>query len=131
MIDAFTPVAQFMTEHPQVIEADLNLADARNRMASEGVRHLPVTREGRLVGMVSARDLMLLESLTEIDDERTLVESAMSVNPRVCTPETPVAEVLSLMEEKGVGAVPVVREGRVEGIFTSVDAVRILRDALL
>lgn len=52
------PVADFMTPRPEMLEADTPLLQALNRMAAGGFRHVPVTRDGRLVGVVSLRDLL-------------------------------------------------------------------------
>jgi acetoin utilization protein AcuB len=52
-----------MTVSPVVIASDRTLADAHRLMRERGFRHLPVVDDGRLVGLVSPRDLYLLESL--------------------------------------------------------------------
>jgi CBS domain-containing protein len=52
------PVAAWMTRHPDTIEPDDTLAHAGTLMIHGGFRHLPVLEEGRLVGIVSLRDVM-------------------------------------------------------------------------
>ena len=52
------PVRQFMTPKPETIKPTDTLAFALHKMDSGGYRHLPVVRDGRLVGIVSVRDLM-------------------------------------------------------------------------
>jgi CBS domain-containing protein len=47
-----------MTESPQTIETGMSLEEARDAMDRAHIRHLPVTEEGRLVGMLSMRDLI-------------------------------------------------------------------------
>jgi CBS domain-containing protein len=56
------PVADFMTPDPEMLDADTPLLHVLNRMAAGGFRHIPVTRAGRLVGIVSLRDLLGLVS---------------------------------------------------------------------
>jgi CBS domain-containing protein len=56
------PVADFMTPRPEMLDADTPLLNALNRMAAGGFRHIPVTRDGHLVGVVSLRDLLGLVS---------------------------------------------------------------------
>jgi CBS domain-containing protein len=51
------PVSNWMTRDPVTIDADADVHDALDRMLSGGFRHLPVTQEGRVVGLVSMRDL--------------------------------------------------------------------------
>lgn len=131
MIRRETPIGELMTKSPLHIDAELTLADAGARMAGERVRHLPVMADHRLVGMISARDILLLEALPGVDPKSITVDSAMTANPITCKPTAPLSEVLQLMEEQAVGAVPVVEEGRLLGIFTTVDAVSLLRRALV
>lgn len=56
-----TPVSIVMTKEIIVAEADEDTNDALQKMYSRGCRHLPVVREGNLVGMISLRDLMQVE----------------------------------------------------------------------
>jgi CBS domain-containing protein len=53
-----TPVSAYMTPSPATVRPDDDLVVAVRRMAELGVRHLPVLEEGRLVGMLSMRDLL-------------------------------------------------------------------------
>jgi CBS domain-containing protein len=55
---ARTPVSDYMTPAPTVLGPDSELADAAHKMLELGVRHLPVVRSGRLVGVLSIRDLL-------------------------------------------------------------------------
>ena len=53
---ALQPVAEFMTTEPETLEFDALLALAFNKMSSGDYRHIPVTRDGRVEGVVSLRD---------------------------------------------------------------------------
>jgi CBS domain-containing protein len=55
-----TPVSDYMTAAPEVLQPDNEVADAahRHRMLELGVRHLPIVRSGRLVGVLSMRDVL-------------------------------------------------------------------------
>jgi CBS domain-containing protein len=57
-----TPVEWYMSRVPVTIEPDTDCAAAARLMVQHEVRHLPVTRDGRPVGMLSARDLLLVEA---------------------------------------------------------------------
>jgi CBS domain-containing protein len=59
---AVTTVDQYMSTAPVTIEAEATLRDAAHRMLEAGVRHLPVTEAGRVIGMVSMRDVLLEEA---------------------------------------------------------------------
>lgn len=54
---AATPVSAVMTAAPDVLKPGDSALDALNRMMDQGYRHLPVVDQGRVVGMVSIRDL--------------------------------------------------------------------------
>jgi CBS domain-containing protein len=53
-----TPVSDYMTAAPEVLQPDSELADAAHLMLDLGIRHLPIVRGGRLVGVLSIRDLL-------------------------------------------------------------------------
>ena len=54
-----TPVSDYMTPAPEVLQPDNELADAAHLMLQLGVRHLPVVRCGQVVGVLSIRDVLL------------------------------------------------------------------------
>jgi CBS domain-containing protein len=55
---AVTPVSEYMTPAPEVLQPDRELTEAAELMLQLGVRHLPVVRSGRLVGVLSMRDVL-------------------------------------------------------------------------
>lgn len=59
---ASTPVSEYMTPDPVTVSPETEAADAAATMLNLGVRHLPVVEAGRVVGMVSSRDLLSLEA---------------------------------------------------------------------
>jgi CBS domain-containing protein len=54
----FTPVSDYMTAAPEVLGPDSELVDAAHVMLELGIRHLPIVRSGRLVGVLSMRDVL-------------------------------------------------------------------------
>jgi CBS domain-containing protein len=52
------PVSAYMTPEPQMLDLETPIAFALNRMAIGDFRHVPVTSKGRLVGIISVRDLL-------------------------------------------------------------------------
>jgi acetoin utilization protein AcuB len=121
-------IHQFMTPTPETIQADLTLAQARERMYRLGARHLPVVDGGGLVGILSERDITLAEALRG-DLERLAVREAMTIQPFTCGPDAHLGAVADEMARHKYGAAIVVdREHpvRVVGVFTTVDALRAL-----
>jgi CBS domain-containing protein len=53
-----TPVSDYMTPAPEVLQPDSELADAAHRMLELGIRHLPIVRSGLVVGVLSIRDVL-------------------------------------------------------------------------
>jgi acetoin utilization protein AcuB len=122
-----TPVERFMTRAPITIAPDQSLERAHTMMRSRRVRHLPVLRGQELVGIVSHRDLMLIETLPGVDAREVPVEDAMTRDIYAVAPSTAVAEVAAHMAERKLGSAVVRnRQGRVVGVFTVTDACRAL-----
>lgn len=124
-------IGQHMTTCPHSVGAEQPLDRAIDAMRKFGVRHMPVLHGGELVGMLSDRDIALLEGLTEEARETLTVEDVMSPEPYAVTRETPLAVVLRGMERRHVGSAVVLdAESHITGIYTSTDAVRMLADRL-
>jgi CBS domain-containing protein len=119
-------VDQYMTVSPVVIGSDRSLADAHRIMRERGIRHLPVIEGGRLVGVVSQRDLYLAETLRGVDQETDSVREAMAAEPYAVAPGAPLDEVAAAMADRKLGCALVVDRGSVIGVFTTVDALRAL-----
>ena len=124
------PISRYMTRQPWTIRRDATLAQARAMMRDHGVRHLPVLEGGKLVGILSERDMYLLERYRHLDAAQT-VEDAMSEDVYTADPDDPVDTIVEKMAEHKYGSSVVVGRGeRVEGIFTTVDGMQVLADVL-
>lgn len=123
-------VSHYMTAQPWTIERDASLRDADQLMRAHEIRHLPVLDQGRLVGVVSDRDLRLLEATACVNPSTTQVDEAMTEHPFIVTGDTALDEVASIMSEHKYGSVIVMGRDGVEGIFTAVDACRVLAEVL-
>jgi len=123
-------VSHYMTRQPLTIERTASLAEAHGMMRKYQIRHLPVLGQGNLVGVVTLRDLHLLEAVGEADLENTPVADAMTEHPFIVTSDTALDEVLDIMADHKYGSVIVMGRGGVEGIFTATDACRVFADVL-
>jgi CBS domain-containing protein len=119
-------VHQYMSVAPVVISSDRTLAEAHRLMRERNIRHLPVVDHGRLVGVVSQRDLYLLGTLKGVDPGTEIVAEAMTQEPYTVGPEAPLEEVAAAMADGKFGCAVVVDRGSVIGLFTTVDALRAL-----
>ena len=124
------PIRKFMTSPVRTIRATSTLAEAHRWMNELGVRHLPVFEGRQLVGLVSQRDLHLVETLKDVDPRTVTVEEAMSQDAFVVEPESALAEVCQRMADRKLGSAIVVEGEDVVGIFTTVDACRALTAVL-
>ena len=116
-------IAQIMTPQPWTVQLEDSLGVARRMLAEREIHHLPVLDAGAVVGMVTERDLALAS-----DRLRTVADVMLPVHP--VASNTPVDQVLDEMATQRWDAVVVTEDGTVEGIFTAMDAVRVLRDVV-
>lgn len=107
------------------------MSQAHEMMRAHQIRHLPVLEAGTLVGIVSERDLHLIETLPGGDPDEVTVEDAMIEPVYVVGAEAPVDQVVHKMADHKYGSAVIVnRRGVVEGIFTTIDALQVLADIL-
>lgn len=118
-----TPVREWMSRLPVEVEETAAVADVREVMESEGVRHLPVMRGSRLVGLVSLHDIDAARA--EHGHDRP-VGDVCREEVLTVAPDDPLPAVCGRMEDAGVGSAVVVDGGVVVGIFTASDAVRVV-----
>ncbi len=132
---------EIMTEDVTTIEETATLAQAVEVMEERGIRHLPVVRGRELVGMLSDRDLRGY-GVSMVSDVETLerlqarlgepVSKAMSADVIRVGPATDVPEVVDLLLEEHIHAVPVVDDDTdiLIGIVSADDVLRAMRSSL-
>ncbi len=123
-------IAAVMTRQPCTVAPDLSLADAQERMYVNNIRHLVVTENGLVRGVISTRDISFVSTLTTVEPAKIQVSAAMTSSPYTCGPDTTVLEVARQMEQHRYGCAVVVDNGAPVGMFTTTDALRVLRVAL-
>ncbi len=124
-----TTIREYMTPAPLTIGAEQMLTVANELMRKRRIRHLPVLRAGRVVGILSQRDVALICGLPSVDPAEVPVEDAMTETVYTVRPETPLDEVAATMAANKYGAALVVGErDRIVGVFTTVDALHALAD---
>jgi acetoin utilization protein AcuB len=100
-------------------------------MREHAIRHLPVFEAGKLIGIVSERDLAMIETLRSVNLDELTVEEAMVQDVYAVPADAPVDEVVEQMASRKLGStIALDRQGRVSGIFTTVDALQFYADLL-
>jgi acetoin utilization protein AcuB len=119
-------VGKRMTQEPITVESEDLASRAAHKMQAGGFRRVPVVRDGKLVGIISDRDLR--EHRGHL--EQVKINGIMTENPITVTPATTVEEAAQIMLERQVGGLPVVADGRVVGIVTASDILRAFLDVM-
>jgi acetoin utilization protein AcuB len=118
-------VKQVMTSPVTTVESLHFIAYADDLLREGRFRHLPVVRDGILVGIVSDRDVTLSRRTGGVRALLT-VESIMQQHVVTVTAETTVEEASRLMVVNKIGALPVMDDGRLVGIVSQMDLLRTL-----
>jgi CBS domain-containing protein len=127
-------VRSIMSHPPHTADPDTTLAEAAAMLRAHHIRHLPVVdRAHHVVGILSQRDLVAAgvmgtrsEALVR-QDTRT-VSDVMKRTFHVIRAEEPVAKAGTMILNNGYGSLPVVHAGRLVGIVTATDFVRLVVD---
>ena len=117
-------VGRLMRRDPVTITLLDTLSNAQSLMERDGFRQLPVVEKGVLVGMLSDRDLHAHSGYLD----RTKVDAAMTERLITVAPTDTAAHVARLLLEQRINAVPVVDSGRLVGIVSRSDLLRLLID---
>ncbi|MFN0252749.1 MAG: CBS domain-containing protein [Kofleriaceae bacterium] len=113
-------VQDHMTPSPHTIGVDQPISKAKELLRLYEIRHLPVLRGGKLDGVISDRDLSLIEQL-EVNADRLTVEDVMTSDVFEVAATDLLADVVTAMAARKLGSAIVVEHSKVIGILTTVD----------
>jgi CBS domain-containing membrane protein len=126
-------VREIMMGSPVTLTPEDTLDLASDVISLGRIRHIPVVEEGRLVGLLSERDLMGAAA-SQIFGLKQRSKAALLKSVRIkdvmkkkvvtVGPQTPIRDAAHLMAEKKIGCVPVISEGTVVGLVTTTDILR-------
>lgn len=122
-------VREYMTPTPHAIASETPLKEVQELMRQHRVRHLPVKKGEALVGIISDRSVK--SALGSTGENVLTAEDIMIPDPFSVSPQTDLDEVVAAMAEEKYGCA-LIRDddGKLVGIFTTVDACRALRQVL-
>jgi len=128
-------VRKIMMGSPVTLTPDDTLDLANNVISLGRIRHIPVVEKGKLVGLLSERDLIgaaanRIFGLNQKSKSALLktesVKSIMKKRLVTVTPDTPIKDAARLMADKKIGCVPVITAGALVGLVTTTNVLRYL-----
>lgn len=121
------------------VRPDISLIDALNLMRQEHIRRTPVVKDGKLVGIVSEKDLLNASpspatslSIYEMNYllSKLQIKDVMTKNVFTITEDTPIEEAARIMADNKIGSMPVVQDDRIVGIITETDLFKLLLELM-
>lgn len=119
-------VGERMIQDPVSVTPQDTLATARAKMQAGGFRQLPVVEDGKLVGIVTDRDIRWNRKQMMI----TKVNAAMTKDLVTVTPETTLEKAAQVILQHKIGGLPVVKGERLVGIITTTDILKAFLDVI-
>lgn len=126
--------------HPVItVKPDLPIMEALNLMKKEKIRRTPVVDKGKLIGIISDKDLLNASpsdatslSVWEINYllSQITVREVMTREVITIDEDTPIEEAARLMADNKIGGVPVMRGDRVVGLITETDLFKIFLELM-
>lgn len=120
-------VGELMTRDVVTLKETQNLGKADELLRLHRIRHLPVVRQGKLVGLITHRDLLRAAATHTLDPAAQPLWAAdiMTRDVQTVRPDTPLNDAVGMMLKHKFGCLPVVdANGILQGILTEADMVR-------
>jgi CBS domain-containing protein len=122
-MERIPPIKAVMTPFPHSVEIDDSIETARQAMSAQEIRHLAVTDKGRLVAVISEREIEHATGARAVRDMKPSGAHVVGLNE-------PLDRVLLAMAKSHLGSALVVKREKLVGIFTTSDACRIFGECL-
>ena len=123
-------VGSVMTTFPYFVNSDDTIAEVERLMDEHQIRHIPVQQEGRVVGIISERDLyrLLERFLSPGQKEQIRARDIMIAPPYQVPFDAPLNEIALEMAKRHIGSVIVLHHEKLAGIVSATDICRILAE---
>lgn len=132
-------VGERMSKPVITLSPEMPINDALSLMKKEHIRRAPVIKKGKLIGIVSDKDLLNASpspattlSIWEINYliSKITVEEVMTKNVMTVGEDTPIEQAARIMADNKIGGLPVMRNGKVVGIITETDLFKIFLELM-
>jgi CBS domain-containing protein/KaiC/GvpD/RAD55 family RecA-like ATPase len=114
-------VGDLMTTKVVNIDVSMTADEIARLIVEHKIESFPVTEKGKLVGIVTGWDLLTKVVAKALNPGKARAEEFMTRSPITCSPDYSVLQVTKLMTKHGIKYIPVVKNGKVVGIFTTYD----------
>jgi acetoin utilization protein AcuB len=123
-------VGSVMTPITYFVDTDSEVGEVKRLMSEHHIHHIPVQQEGRVVGIVTERDLYHLNDrfLPNVEKARIRARDIMAEEPYVVAFDTPLNEVALEMANRRIGSAIVLHREKLAGILSATDICRILAE---
>jgi CBS domain-containing protein len=137
-LNAASTVRDMMTQNPATLERNETLDLAESVMNLGRIRHMPVVDDGKVVGIISQRDLFRSALITALGFGRKVtsaliktikVKEIMTEKVITISPNASIKDAARQMIDKKIGCLPVVEEDRLIGLVTETDMLRYVVDS--
>ena len=124
------PISEIMTTEVVTLTLEDSLYSAEKRMKKNHIRHMPVVKGEKLIGLISLSDLQRISFIDAYSKEGTEdtpiynmidIRDLMIKNPLTTSPETTILEASKLLASKEFHSLPVVKDEKLVGIITTTD----------
>ena len=119
-------IRRWMTKNPIAIGPDETLAEARRKIDKGNFRRLPVVKDGKLIGIITDRDLR--QHVGQLEHMR--VDAVMARSVITVAPDMLLDQAANLLVKHKVGGLPVLDGGKLVGIITAIDMLRAFGEVL-
>ncbi len=110
------------------VQGNLTARQAAKLMANDQTGFLIVKLENGRSGIITEWDIMSKVVALDLDPDKVLLSDIMSVNVINVDPRTPTEKVAEIMNDRNIRRLPVVENGKIVGVVTSKDILRIFKD---
>ena len=118
-------VEKFMTKAVVTVSPDVSVTECAKIMARRKVGSAIITAKGRIVGIVTENDISRKSVAAGLDAKSTRISRIMSKDVVTISPEMPLYDAMIRLGQRRIKHLPVVKKGKLVGIITAMDLLRI------